>query len=157
MRKQIIIVIALLLGAALPARADERLPPVASEPVRKECGACHMAFQPQFLPQRSWRRMMDTLSDHFGEDASLPDAARLEITDYLLANAGDVSASREGRRFAASIARGDTPMRITEVPRWVREHRGEVRQSAWADARVRSKANCTACHRGAASGWYDDD
>ncbi len=155
MRKWIIL--ATLLGGALPAWADERLPPITNGAVQKECGACHMAFQPQLLPQRSWRKIMDTLPDHFGEDASLPAATRGEIANYLTANAGDVSGSREGRRFAASIERGQTPMRITEVPRWVHEHKGEVRQSAWSDPRVRSKANCVACHRGAEAGWYDDD
>jgi hypothetical protein len=116
-----------------------------------------MAFQPQFLPQRSWRKMMDGLPDHFGEDASLPEATRLEIAAYLEANAGDVSGSREGRKFVKSIAANRSPLRITEVPRWVGEHRGEVRESAWTDPRVRGKANCVACHRGADSGWYDDD
>lgn len=155
MRKWIILTV--LLGGALPAWADERLPPIANDAVKKECSACHMAFQPQFLPQRSWRKIMDTLPDHFGEDASLPEATRGEIADYLTANAGDVSKSREGRRFAASIEDGQTLMRISEVPRWVREHKGEVRQSAWSDPRVRGKANCIACHRGAKNGNYDDD
>lgn len=155
MRKWIIL--AVLLGGAPAAWADERLPQITNDAVKKECGACHMVFQPELLPQRSWRKIMDSLPDHFGEDASLSEAVRAEITDYLIANAGDVSGSREGRRFAASIKGGQTPMRISEVPRWVREHKGEVRQSAWSDPRVRSKANCVACHRGAAAGSYDDD
>ena len=151
-----LIMLAIMTGAAFPAWADERLPPIKNEMVAKECGACHMAFQPQFLPQESWRKVMDTLPSHFGEDASLPEAPRREITGYLLANAGDVSQSREGRKFARSIGNGPPPLRITEVPRWVGEHR-EVRKKAWSDPRVRSKANCVACHRGAAFGLYDDD
>jgi len=154
MRKWIIL--AVLLGGPLPALADERLPVVDSEPVKKECGACHMAFQPQLLPQRSWLKIMDTLPDHFGENASLPEPTRTQVADYLVANAGDVSASRGVRRFVGSIENGQAPMRITEVPRWTREHR-EVRANAWTDPRVRSKANCIACHRGADAGWYDDD
>ena len=155
MRK--LIIVAAAIGAALPALADERMPTITNEPVKKECGACHMAFQPQFLPQRSWAQMMGDLSNHFGEDASLPEAKRAEITDYLVANAGDVSSSREGRRYVKSIASNQAPLRITEVPRWIHEHRGEVPASAWTDPRVKSKANCVACHRGADAGWYDDD
>lgn len=150
------IVAIVLLGAALPARADERMPQVANETVKKECGACHMAFQPQFLPRESWRRIMDTLPDHFGENASLPEGVRRQVEAYHLANAADVTRSREGRKFYRSIGNGPAPLRITEVPRWVREHRGEVRPSAWSDPRVKSKANCPACHRGADAGWYDD-
>lgn len=155
MRK--LIIVAAAIGAALPALADERMPTITNEAAKKECGACHMTFQPQFLPQRSWTRMMGDLSNHFGEDASLPEAKRAEITNYLVANAGDISSSREGQRYVKSIASNQAPLRITEVPRWVREHRGEVPASAWTDPRVKSKANCVACHRGADAGWYDDD
>lgn len=151
-----LIMLAIMAGAALPAWADERLPQIKNVPVVKECGACHMAFQPQFLPRKSWSKIMDNLDNHFGEDASLAEAPRREIADYLLANAGDVSRSREGRKFVKSIGNGPLPLRITEVPRWVREHR-EVRAKAWSDPRVRSKANCQACHRGASFGLYDDD
>jgi hypothetical protein len=156
MRRLIILVI---LGWSVePALAeDERVRPVANPTVKEECGACHMAFQPQFLPQRSWRKLMSGLSDHFGEDASLGEATRQEIENYLLANAGDTSRSGAGRWMTRSIPADQTPLRITEVPAWIREHRGEVRESAWSSPRVASKANCQACHRGAAVGYYDDD
>jgi len=151
------ILLAVLFAWAPPAWADARLPPVDNETFKKECGACHMAFQPQFLPERSWRKVMDTLPNHFGEDATLPDTARQEITDYLTTHAGDVSPLRLGLRYAASIPKDATPIRISEVPRWVRAHSYEVPERAWTDPRVRSKANCTACHRGANAGWYGDD
>ena len=147
---------AILAWTAGPAAADVKFPPVTDEATKKECGACHMAFLPQLLPQRSWLKIMDTLPDHFGENASLPEPTRTQVADYLVAHAGDVSGSRAVRRFVGSIENGQTPMRITEVPRWTREH-GEVRPNAWSDPRVRSKANCIACHRGADAGWYDDD
>ena len=38
---------------------------------QKECGSCHMAYQPQFLPQRSWNKMMKNLDNHFDVDATL--------------------------------------------------------------------------------------
>lgn len=151
------LIAAALMAGAAPALADERVPPITNRTVLKECGACHMAFQPQFLPQRSWQRIMDTLPDHFGEDASLPDGTRQEITAYLLANAADAGNSRSGRRYAAGLGSGETPLRITETPRWVAEHRGEARESAWSSPRVGSRANCQACHRGAANGHFEDD
>ena len=48
------------------------------------------------------------------------------------------------------------PLRITELPRWVREHR-EVSQREWNSAKVKSKANCAACHTGAKQGYFDED
>jgi len=70
--------------------ADEpRVGKVTNALTLEECSACHMAFQPGFLPERSWRAIMKTLPDHFGEDASLSAEATQEISDYLAANAMD--------------------------------------------------------------------
>ena len=75
-------------------------------------------FPPQFLPERSWQKLVDTLADHFGENASLGEAQRKAVLDYLLANAADSpKAGREGRKFAQGIPAGQTPLRITETPR----------------------------------------
>jgi hypothetical protein len=130
-----------LVLAAGAAVADEleRVPPVRHGATQKECGECHMALQPALLPAQSWSRIMTGLGDHFGEDASLPDALASEIRDYLVANAG----------------RGDpTILRISEQPWWQREHRFGA--SVWRQKEVGSKANCDACHRDARSGLYDD-
>ncbi len=138
---------------ALAARADERIPVITNEATKNECSACHMAFQPAFLPARSWKVIMRNLDNHFGEDASLDEATRKEIESYLVANAAD----RNGRTkwMLRGVGANDYVLRITEMPWWVREHRYEVSQRAWD--RAGSKANCTACHRGADRGWFDDD
>lgn len=152
------IVLALLavLLAAVAADGDERVAPVSDPVVKKECGGCHMAFPPQFLPKRSWQRIVDTLADHFGENASLGQTQRKAVLDYLLANAADsANAGREGRKFAASIPPAHTPLRITETARWVNEHR-KVGPDKWTSLAVKSKANCVACHKGAEQGVYED-
>ena len=140
---------AIWAGAAL---ADERYGIVADPMTKKECGDCHMAFQPSFLPARSWEKIMNTLSDHFGEDASLPPEKVAAIRKYLMANAAD-------RRWRSKMMRGVrkdwTPLRITELPYWKREHEEEVPARAWKDPRVGSKANCKACHRYADTGIYE--
>ena len=154
-----IIVLWLVLAIAVAtasAQRNERVRPVTDPVVKKECASCHMTFSPQFLPKRSWQKIMDTLSDHFGENASLGEAQRKLVLDYLLANAADSpNGGREGRRFADSIASGQTPLRITEIPRWVREHR-EIRATRWSSPEVKSKANCLACHKKADQGIYED-
>jgi hypothetical protein len=157
MHTSVVLLLVLLISAASASAAeDERVPPVTDPVVKKECGSCHMPFSPQFLPKRSWQRIMETLSDHFGENASLGESQRKAVLDYLLANAGDgPKAGRTGRRFAESIASGQTPLRITETPRWVREHR-EVRADRWKSPNVKSKANCLACHKGAEQGIYEE-
>ncbi len=141
-------------GALLPAGADERYRPVTDAMTKKECGDCHMAFQPGFLPARSWAKIMDNLSDHFGEDASLPKEKVEHIKAYLMANAAD---TRWRSKMMRGVGKDWTPLRITELPYWRHEHEEEVHPSAWKDPRVKSKINCKACHKRAERGIYDDD
>ena len=142
-----------MLGLGAPAQADERMPVITDALTKAECSACHMAYQPGFLPARSWKTIMATLDSHFGEDASLGEADRAAIEAYLVANAAD--AGGRSTKMLRGVGPNDYILRISEMPWWVREHRGEVSQRAWD--RAGSKANCTACHRGADQGWYDDD
>lgn len=141
MKKTLFVLAAVVLAAA-NANADERYPVVRDEVVKKECGACHMAYQPQFLPASSWKTIMDGLKDHFGEDASLDDKTTLHITDYLVRNAGRERGAK-------------APLRITELGWFRDEHEGEVSRTALR--RAKTMANCVSCHRGADDGYYDDD
>ena len=142
-----------LLGAALPARAGEHLPPVTDPAVKQACGACHMAYQPQFLPRDSWRKIIGRLPRHFGSQVALPETTRRRVEAYHLAHAADVGDTPEGLRFHASIGEGRTPLRITHVPHWLAHHRG-IDREVWDDWRTGGKANCTVCHRDADAGRY---
>ena len=83
-----VIVAAVLCLTALPVRADQ-VRPVSDPETLKACAECHMAFQPAFLPARSWTRMMGQLNDHFGDNASMaPDKAE-RIRQVLVAGAAD--------------------------------------------------------------------
>ncbi len=151
-RSALVVVLVTVSAAA----AEERVAPVTDPVVKKECGSCHMVFPPQFLPKRSWQKLVETLADHFGENASLAEGQRKAVLDYLVDFAADSpKAGREGQKFAQSIAAGQTPLRITDTPRWVREHR-KVRADQWQDPKVKSKVNCLACHKGAEQGVYED-
>jgi Dihaem cytochrome c len=78
------------------------------------------------------------------------------LLDYLLANAADApKAGRQGRKFGEGISAAQTPLRITETPRWVKEHR-KVPADRWRDPQVKSKANCVACHTAAEQGLFED-
>ena len=150
-----IFAVATVLLVAPPAQADERYEPVRDPIVVKECGACHMVFQPQMLPKKSWSMMIDGLADHFGEDASLAAKRARHIKTYHLDNAAD--SSWLGGKFMRGLSDDAAPLRITETPYWIREHNEEVPQHAWTDPKVKSKANCLACHIRADQGDYDDD
>lgn len=138
------------------AGGDHYFPPVTDQKTKTECGSCHLAFAPSMLPASSWKRMMADLQNHFGDDASIDDATNAHITRYLVDNAADSG----GRRYSGKLMRGvsadSAPLRITELPKWKREHR-EVPDWEWKHKDVRTKANCTACHADAERGYYEDD
>jgi hypothetical protein len=144
----------IVLGRA-QAGGSHFYPPVADPVVKEECGSCHLAFAPSMLPANSWKRMMADLKNHFGDDASLDANTAKQITDYLAANAADTG----GRRYSDKLLRGvsatNSPLRITELPKWVNEHR-KVPDWEWKHKDVRTRANCTACHADAALGYYDE-
>lgn len=155
MTMRALILAPLLALLALPARAgDDWMPPVTDPMVQKECGSCHMAFQPGFLPARSWHKLMDGLADHFGEDVRLAADKEAAIRAALVAQAGDVA--RRGRAGKAMRRLdGQTPLRLTETPDFLRKH--QLPERVWKDPKVVSKSNCPACHRGAERGWYEED
>ncbi|MFA6238002.1 MAG: diheme cytochrome c [Bacteriovorax sp.] len=123
---------------------------------KTECTSCHMAYLPGLLPERSWTKMMNTLDKHFGEDASLDELTKKEILNYLVQNSSDHAYSRRGRKILATIARTDTPMRISQTDYFIRKH-DEIADSVFKRKAIGSKANCLACHSGAEAGNFDDD
>ena len=133
------------LLAPLTAAADEDYAPPVTDPlVKKECGECHMAFPPAFLPTASWRKIMATLADHFGEDASLDAGIRDKVESYLIANTGN------GR-----VDRDNPPLQITELF-WFREEHDESEVRRMGRRRnVKTMVDCAACHRNAESGYFD--
>jgi len=122
---------------------------------REECGSCHLAYHPAFLPERSWRKMMSNLEHHFGENAGLDAAATKEIADFLAANAADRGGARRGRKVDASIPSGQTPLRISETPWFVGKH-DEVAADVWKRKSIGSAANCAACHPRADRNSYSE-
>lgn len=139
-------IVSLLAGLVLIAHegmAESRIPPADNACWKAECGSCHVAYPPRFLPGPAWRRMMSGLEKHFGTDASLDPQAAAEIGAFLDRNAAS------GRR-----ARGPAEtLRITETAWFVREH-DEVPAATWKLPAVKSAANCAACHTLAEQGDF---
>lgn len=141
--------------AALPALAD-RVRPVTDPETLAACGECHMAFQPAFLPARSWDRMMGQLSDHFGDNAAMAPDKTERIRKVLMDGAADTGGGKAGSKALRGIGQRDVPLRITELPRFGKKHE-RIAEREWKRPEVTGKANCPACHKGAESGLYDDD
>jgi hypothetical protein len=138
-------------------RAD--VAPVTNATYREECGACHMPYQPGLLPAAAWQQVMtpDALGDHYGDDASLPDGLRTEITSYLDGNAADDAGRSRSRAFAVGTIAGDGLPRISKTRYFLNEHDEIPPRLVSGNPDVGSFSNCNACHRGAAEGVYNDD
>jgi hypothetical protein len=140
------LVLLALLGVSLPALAD-RLPLPANTPAsyKTECASCHLAYPPVLLSAADWQRTLASLKNHFGSDAELSPAQKPEIASFLERNAGD----------ARRLAGAGNPPRISKTAQFVRRH-DEVPSRFWRDPRVKSAANCEACHTHAADGRYSE-
>lgn len=141
---------------AAPAFADDdegmQMGAAMDETTKQECSACHIAYPAGFLPARSWQAIMGNLQNHFGEDASLEANTASSIQDYLVANAADQNANA---RLLRGVKPDQTPLRISELPWFKRQHSEEV-----SPARLKKAggwSNCVACHQGAANGFFEDD
>jgi hypothetical protein len=135
------------------AEEGERMQPVTDPVVIKECGACHMVYQPGFLPAASWTKIMADLKNHFGENATLDPAVAQPIEAYLTAHA-----ARNSKRMRAASG-NEPPLRISETAWFKREHGRRGRSSPENLKRHNAKtiAQCKACHRDADKGYYEDD
>jgi mono/diheme cytochrome c family protein len=144
-----------------PANAGEA--PVAKGPVTtpanpvylEQCGACHFAYQPNLLPWGSWKKILESLEDHFGEVLPLEPETVDEIGAYLESNAAERSNAKHSGRILNSL-NGATPLRITEVPYILHKHR-KIGADVLQRSAIGSLSNCIACHRSADKGSYDDD
>jgi len=144
---------ALALAATLGLGGPVALAQSKGETLTKqECSACHMAYPGFLLPKRSWSAIATHLSDHFGEDASLPEADRAEIEAYLVATAAD----RPGKnpRWLKAIPATEVPLRISQLPWFTNEHGSWAESRAKSDPAIGSVSNCAACHKGAESGHF---
>lgn len=142
------------LGTSWGDGSQLSFPPITHKATRDECAACHMAYPAGLLPARSWTRMMNSLENHFGEDASLAHEETAAITRYLVGNAADSAhANDRSRRIASGIAVNTAPLRFTETPYFGYLH-DEVPAGVWKRAKIGSRANCIACHTRGETGSF---
>lgn len=114
---------------------------------RAECGSCHDAYPARLLGASDWRRVLTQLDRHYGVDASLDDATLRAVAQALGVD--------ESHSTAHAVSAAALP-RITTRAWFVDEH-DEVNAATFRSPKVRSAANCSACHVDAARGEFDDD
>ena len=126
--------------------ADSHKGPPLPAAYKQECGSCHLAFPSELLPKASWSRVLHSLDKHYGSDASLDAATQMQIDSWLQIHGGQSKRARE-----------EPPQdRITNSVWFKRKHH-EVSAATFKRASIKSPANCSACHRDAAQGDFEED
>ena len=121
-----------------------------------ECGACHLAYPPQLLPESSWVQTMAGLEDHFGENAEIDSETNTKITAYLrqygLGNNQPNTMSKMMRELPI-----ETTLRITDMPSFIDTHKLVLDQLEMASFPEGYLSPCADCHRQAASALFDKE
>ncbi len=120
-----------------------------------ECIACHTLYPPFTLPKASWNKIMSDLENHFGDDASLDEESAESIRSYLIANAAESSTKESAFKIMQSMERHDT-IAVTQTPFWKDRH-DDIEENVFKHAKIKSKANCKACHSDIESGRIENE
>ncbi|MDY0195472.1 MAG: cytochrome b/b6 domain-containing protein [Sulfurovaceae bacterium] len=122
-----------------------------------ECGSCHITYPPFLLPQKSWTAMMENLEDHFGDDASLDEATMVSILCFLEKNSAENSTHQAAFKITKSLKEtNQTVIAITKTPYWKAKHK-EIDSRVFLSNKVKSKANCQACHQDIEKGMLENN
>ncbi len=123
----------------------------------EECGACHLAFGADWLPQRSWNKVMSGLEDHFGDNAELDSDEFNHISTYLKLNAAGVADTYRSNKMSRAVSGGKVPIRITDTRYFQRKHHELSDRLVANNPKVGSFSRCEVCHEDAANGDFDED
>ncbi len=121
---------------------------------KEQCGSCHFAYQPELLPSGGWKKILAE-PEHFGESLNLNIETKEAIAGYLDTNAAENSNAKIAGKIIKSL-RGQIPIRITDVPYIQKKHR-KIGSDTLKRKSIGSLSNCSACHKKAEQGNYDED
>jgi hypothetical protein len=140
---------------ATPATPKEKpLPKVDPVAVyKKNCGQCHLAFPPEFLPSGSWEKLLGSTEKHFEDSLEIDQKTKDIIIPYLKKNGAEFSKAKIPMKIVQSLEAA-TPLRITEVPYIIKKHR-KIAPEDFNRKPIGTFSNCGACHLSADKWVFD--
>ena len=123
---------------------------------KEECSSCHLAYPPSLLPQKSWKKIMANLENHFDENAELDSKTNLEISSFLSRYSLGARSGKYSRKMLRNFPVNKTPTRITQLPYFIRKHDEVPKRMVIDNPKVRSFSLCDKCHRGAEKGNFNE-
>ncbi len=122
-----------------------------------ECGDCHIVFPAYLLPAQSWRLIMDTTEDHFGDELDLEEEDAETIREYLVRHSADHSTREAAFKILESLKwRYEHVNSIVHTPYWKKTHK-RIPSKVFKKKEIDSKFSCDACHPDIVKGRIDDD
>lgn len=144
-----------MLLVSVSAIASQGVAPVTNDLYLRECGACHMAYQPGLLPARTWQALLSGLDKHFNENAELEAADLKKIRSYVIQNSADNSNFAISVKIMKYLGAADNPIKIMDVPYMAKKHRVLENRLDKQNGKVSIKlSRCEDCHSHAAKGSY---
>lgn len=123
----------------------------------EKCSKCHKNYPPFMLPKASWEKLMEGLSNHFGEEILEHNISMREqgsIKAYLMSHSAETSTHKVAFKTLASLGEM-RPLSITKSPYW-REAHARFDNSLFKHPLVKDRSNCFACHRHFEYGLFDN-
>lgn len=120
-----------------------------------ECASCHTLYPPNLLPKKSWELIMSDLENHFGDDASLDEELNKNILAFLLKNSAETSTMENSWKFLNSIGDKDI-ITMSKTNYWEKTHE-DIPKEIFDNEKIKSKANCKACHTDIEKGLIEDE
>lgn len=114
-----------------------------------------LCIPPNLLPKHSWIALMQDLENHFGDDASLDFESHKTISAFLVRNSAETSPKEASVEFLNSIGNNDI-IAMTQTQFWKNVHQ-EIPKTLFTHPKIKSKANCKACHSDVEKGLIEDD
>jgi len=162
MNKQMmaLMVTTILLATSTAGMAEERVridmgAEEQSDVYERACASCHMAYAPSMLPERSWKKLMSDLENHFGDDAEVSEEVQQQVTAYLARNAAEHDDKRYAKSMLGLLRDNDTPLRVSGTTYFKLMHDLVKPHMVGLNSKVKTFARCEVCHHQALQGKFN--
>jgi cytochrome c5 len=127
-----------------PSATTAARAPTLADTYAEECGSCHVPYPAKMLAPTEWSAVLARLDRHYGVDATLEGPALARVAAAL-----GVAPPKAAASTNAALPR------ITTQPWFQREH--APRRLARHGQPSVKLSQCDSCHRGAASGRFEEE
>lgn len=110
---------------------------------KKECSSCHFLYPANLYTESNWVNIINNLDNHYGDDATISDANKLELLAYLVQNS---KKDTRVQNIFTNFTTNGTDESITKLKSFEKIHKHTPK-----DAKLTA---CNNCHIDAASGAF---